>query len=280
MAKTKKSVTVSEKYDALLAGLDAEDKALVEKHGKNFNSFTELENMLSLGNDVAVRREQLASSEDKEEYSNNLVEVISSILGVATSSLYHAAKLCEILGYEYLVQLVADARKENVKITLAHLRELNRLSSQEHAIDRQSIIDRIFSGELLYSRAVGAAVDAILGVERKTVSHNIDDEVVAQPKGKKDGDALDELAGEGDIESLCVQLHDLVESVTKKFEKLGVKITEWRDDVSIETLESMSVDALDAAASSINDFVALVKDIGITLSDTVDTVIASHAEEV
>ena len=270
---------LTEAYQLMVAELEEADVKLLEKHLGVFNAYKELSNLIELGVDIVERRNEIKASGDSG-YSSRLVLTFSTILGLSESTVWHITKSVEVFGGDYLRQLATDAQAQGIKLTNAHLRQLNRLDSPDWATDRQALIAQIFNGTLVTSRQVENAVNALLGVQTKQVAYADDDLNVPSnaSKAKAKGDALDDLATSDDINVLCVQLVDLIQQVDKKFEKLGDKIRDWRADVKIETLQEMPMDSLDTASSAVTDFVCNVKDIGIVLDDVVKTVIATEAE--
>jgi hypothetical protein len=285
MSKSTKFIdSLSAPLQELVQELEEVDIQLLSKHLPNFNSTKELAALIAVGADVSARRKELQEIKEGQEKSENygakLVQTVATILGISESTLFHSVRLVEIFGADYLQEIAADAAKQNIKLTFSHLRELNRLDSPDWAEDRLAIISRIFSQELVTSRHVQTAVDTLLGDPDKSAGQNFDKDPVLgdkklAAKADKKGDALDELASSDDIDTLCDQLVELINQVDKKFEKIGEKIRLWREDVAIETLQSMALDSLDCASSAINDLAFKIKDIGIVIDDTMRTVTAT-----
>ena len=274
-------------YKTLISELDDADKKILVKHLPNYNAYREFANLVELGIDVAARRKELDADPTKKLHGAKVVSTFSTILGVPESTIAHVARSVDIFGGTYLRDLVLEATAKGVKLTYSHIRELNRLDSADWATERQNIINKILSGDIVTHREVIAAVDELLGVNRKSTTQYIegDDDATEEEKAfakadKKvaaEGDALDNIATDSDIEKLCAQLVDAINAADKKLGKIGEKIRTWREDVAFETLESMCMDCLDSASISANDFAAKVKDIGMALDDVIRTVVASQS---
>jgi hypothetical protein len=274
-----------EQYKVLVDGLADRDRSILLKHLPNYNAYKDFANLVELGIDVAERRKEIDADPEQKAYGAQTTSTFSTILGVPESTIQHITKSVEVLGGDYLRELAAEASKKGLKLTYSHIRELNRLDSQDWVEDRQAIIHQILSGDIVTHRQVTTAVDALLGTVRKTsvkyVGGDEADEDKAFARADKKaaaGDALEDLATEKDIDKLCVKLSEAISQVDKKLDVIEPRITSWREEVSFETLESMCMDCLDAASTAASDLAVRVKDIALLLDDAMRTTVAAQAE--
>ena len=223
-------------------------------------------------------------------YGSKITSTFSAVLGIPESTISHVTRSVEIMGGDYLRQLAQAAQKQGIKLTYSHIRELNRMPTDDFAEHRQGIIDRIFSGDIVTHRQVTEEVDKLLGVVRRVEAVYYDSEDVEEPqitsKAEKKasstapvkGDALGDLPSDTDIDKLCVQLVDLIQQVDKKFDRIEENIRNWRENVAFETLQDMCMDSLDAASSTVREFTHRITDIGLILDDAMQVATAAAVE--
>ena len=302
MAKAKKQQIFDQVpaiYRDMVSKLEDADTAILSKHMPHFNTHRDFANLVELGIDIAERRKEIALRKEQAEeqgtgekisaYGKEIVRTFSAVLGIPDSTINHVARSVEIMGGGYLREIAEKATNSGIKLTYSHIREMNRLDSPDWKDERLKIVDKIFSGEIVTHREVTAVVDELLGVVRTTtVQHVVGDGGEAEARAlakvdkkaasNEDGDALGSLATGSDIEELCVELADLIGSSIKKFDKIETKLRDWREDVTIETLQSMPLDTLDAASVMADEFAAKIKDISLILDDALKVTVAACAE--
>jgi len=281
--------SLPERYRSLLLELQEEDIGLISKHLPNHNAHREFANMVELGIDLAARRAalaELAQDDDSEvkTYGNKLIPNYSTILGIPESALFYITGSVELLGASTLRKLAEDAVSRGVKLTYSHVRELNRLEKGEHSEFIQDILEKLLDGRILTHRQVREEVDIVLGRENKTVncprSDKSAEEKALDRADAREGDALGELSTPGEIGAACSQFVEMLQQLDKKLTKITEKIMAWKDDVSVETLENMCMDALDIASSVSNEYAGRIKDIGVLLDETLRLVTDTLKSEV
>jgi len=290
MAKSKVDALskLPQQYQKLVSELDDADVYLLLKHLPNHNAHREFANLVELGIDLAGRRKEIEDDPEKKLYGSKLTSTFSAVLGIPDSTIQHVTRSVEVMGGPYLRQLAVDAHQQGIKLTYSHIRELNRLSTDDWLEARQAIISQLFSGEIVTHRQVTAAVDALLGVVRTTTVNYVDSddgaevEKKALPRTPKQsaagGDALGDIAMETDVDKLCVQLVDIINQADKKFDDLYEKLRTWRADVPLETIQSMCLDSVDIASTAANDFAVKVKDTGLILDGVIELARSVNSE--
>jgi len=256
-----------EKYRALFEELDPEDKAIVLKHLPHHNTTArQFANMVELGIDCDIRREALLEKGGKD-YWNEVIGKMGLVLGVPESSVGHVSLSARIIGHDRMREIVKTAADTGLRITYSHLKELNRLSSQEHDAPRENIIDELLKGNVLSTRKITEMVDVILGKVRKVQYKDPvptdEDAAFDAAEGRSEGDALGEISTATEIDGYCHKFVELLGKMDKHLADLEAKMSAWARDVPSETLFNMSMDALDIASAASTEYSARIRDIGI-----------------
>lgn len=289
MAKEKDIIEeLPAQYKEVLKGLEEKDVALVVKHLPNHNAQKEFSNLVELGIDVAERRAELEANPELKVYGAKLVPALSTLLGIAESTIYHIASSAVLLGSENLRKLASDAAAKGVRLTYSHVRELNRLSKTDHTESIKEICAKLLDGSIVTHRQVKDIVSGVLQAGTlsdaeeialtKADGNHIDDSVSDFVADALEGDALSDVSTDSEIKTLCSQLIAILSGVEKKIDNIHEKMQDWRNDVSFETLEGMCLDPLDSASVAAGEFAIKVKDIGLLLDEAIRTAMAAATE--
>jgi hypothetical protein len=254
---------LNEKYKELLKSLKPEDQEIYFRYKDNYATWaSELETLLRLSNDLMLRK--AAMKEDEEStYGKNLVPTLADLFGIPDSSVWTGIGAVETFTLERLLIAVNEVASRGGRVTMSHLRQLDRLSSDDWTEQRENLFKKVVAGELVSYRDVEAAVDTILGrtrasvsVEVKQTTNDISDPYASDLKLVNKGesasedaddeytDAMAPLSPPSEIIGLCVNMNASVAVTIDKLRKWSDNLHDWWQDASIETFETLRIETL------------------------------------
>jgi len=269
--------SLPEAYRDMVGQLDDADIAFIEKFSTTFDSYKEFSNLIEIGIYMSKRKAEM-KAKGESGYGDRLMETFGTVTGVPASTVASITRSVDLFGGPYLQQLVVNAKAKGIKLSNAHIREMHRIESPDYAVERQTIIARIFDQELVTSRQVQDAVNQILGLKHVDVVVPLDqdEDKTPTPRVAKPEKEVDQVGS--DIQTLCVQLVDCLDSVEKRIAKIGEKIKDWRENVTIEELMEMETECLDVTSERVDNFVFEIKDLSLVLQDAIQTLAATSSE--
>jgi hypothetical protein len=243
---------MSVKCKELIMSLKTDDQALYFNYREKFAAWSaELDALLRLSNEIKLRQEKETTT-----YGSSMVVTLADLLGIPDSSLWTGVSAVKLFSLERLLDAVSNITKSGNRITVSHLRQLCRLSSEDWLQQREELLDRIINGELISYRNVEAAVDKILNRTQTVLSadpakvdqikNDISDVYTddSNEPSALDGDAMLPLAPPSEFSGLCKNMNANVRVFSDKFSKWSDQLLHWQEDAPIESLETVDVNLI------------------------------------